>query len=112
MMEIVGVPGMSHKWIRDIRKQSIYERILLVQDAAHVDMLVHHQGVCAHGPALHSHMENSMPPVEIVEQVNCGRVACGQVQEEMTEHNDISVDAHYSASPTDVGVDNPFSQEW
>lgn len=71
VVEEVRVPGVSHQRVEDIRKDPVYESILLVQNTPHVDVLVHEQGVRAHVVKLHSGVEYTVPPAEVVEQVQC-----------------------------------------
>lgn len=65
-MEEVRIPGVAHQRIKDVGEDSVDQRILLVQNASHVDVLVHEQGVGSHIVELYSGVEDTVPPVEVV----------------------------------------------
>lgn len=67
---VVRVPGVAHKWIRDVWEERVEEPEWLGEDAAHVDMLVHHEGVGAHVVGLHDPVEDTMEPGEMVVQID------------------------------------------
>ncbi len=75
MVVKVRVPCMSHERIRDIRENFVdnAENPSLRQDSVHVDVLVHHQGVCPCEPKLHQHVEDAVEVVEVAEQQDGAR---------------------------------------
>lgn len=110
VMEVVRVPGMPHQRICDVREDAVKRRILLVQYPPHVDVLVHHQCVCPHEVYLHYRVQRAMPPVEVVEHIDGGRYARAEIEEEVGQHYDISVNADDCTGPANVGIDDQFAE--
>lgn len=48
MVEVVRVPGVAHQRVHDVRECKVDDGVGFVEDAAHVDVLVHHQCVGTH----------------------------------------------------------------
>ena len=67
VVEIVRVPCVAHQRVHNVWECQIDQRVCLVQYAAHMYMLVHHQCVRAHVVELHDRMQWTVPPVEVVE---------------------------------------------
>ena len=63
---VVRVPRVAHQGIRDVGKDRVEEPEGLAEDTAHVDVLVHHQGVGANEVRLHDPVEDAMEPGEVV----------------------------------------------
>lgn len=61
--------------------------------------------------SLHDPMEDSMNPGEVVEKVQRAGQRGGGIEDEVVEHDDISLDAYNSASPADVGLEDMLVQE-
>jgi hypothetical protein len=70
VVEVVRVPRVPHQRIEDIRKDFVHEGILLVQNSPNVNMLMLEQCVRSRIPTLHYAMEDRVPPVEVVEQID------------------------------------------
>lgn len=60
------IPGMSHKWIKDVREERVEEKKLLFKDSSNMYVLMHQKGVSAHIRQLHDNMENPMSPCKVV----------------------------------------------
>lgn len=69
VVEEVRVPGVAHQWVENVGEDGVDEAVFLVEDAAHMDVLVHEEGVWAHVVELDGGVEDAVPPVEVVEQV-------------------------------------------
>lgn len=73
VVEVVRVPRVSHQRIEHVREQLVYNSILLAQNSSCMDVLMLQERVGASIPSLHDTMEDCMPPVEVVKEVDCGR---------------------------------------
>lgn len=91
---IVGVPGVAHERVGDVGEQLVKPAEAFLQDPAHVDMLVHHEGVRAHVVGLHDPVQDTVRPVEVSEQEDCtGDRGC-EIQQQVGEHHHVGVNAH------------------
>lgn len=107
MIEI-GVPGVPHKWIRDIGEHGIDQpqNRPLCQDTIHVDVLMHHQCVRSHVVELHRQVENTVNVGKVAEQEDGAWHQGGEVKDEMSQHQDISLVADNFPRPRDVWQDD------
>ena len=71
---------------------------------------MHHQCVCTHEIQLHSSVQRPMPPVEIIKHIESGGYACECVENEMGQHDDISIHTNNCARPANVGIDYVFTE--
>ena len=110
VVEVVRVPGVAHERVHDVWEGLIDQGVGLVEDAAHVDVLVHHERVGAHVVQLHERVERAVPPLEVVEEVDCRGYARREVEEQMGEHDNVGVDAHDRTPPSHVRVYHVFSK--
>lgn len=110
MVEVVAVPCVAHQRVCDVWEEVIEPCEVLPQDAAHVYVLVHHQGIGTHIEPLPHSMQQPVPPVEIIEQVYRRGYRGREVQQQMRGHNDIGFDTDNGARPPDIRVDNPLPQ--
>lgn len=70
----------------------VEETEALVEDAALVNVLVHHQRIGTGIRRLHQEMQDAMNPGECAEeQVDSTRNGCGKVEQQMREHHHICV---------------------
>ena len=74
---------MAHKGIEDIWENVIKKGKTLVEDATHMNMLVHHEGVGAHVGDLHDKMQDAMNPSEVVEEENSAGNGSEDVKQKM-----------------------------
>lgn len=102
---------MAHEGVQDVGEGGIEEFELLVQNTAHVDVLVHHERVGAHVVELHGGVQRAVPPVEVVEEVYGRGNASEEVEEQVGEHNHIGLDADDRAAPSYVWFDDVFAEE-
>lgn len=69
MVEEVAVPGVAHERVEDVGEDGVDQGVFFVQNAPHVDVLVHEERVGAHVVELHCGVEDAVPPAEVVEEV-------------------------------------------
>ena len=108
VMVVVGVPRMAHQRVRDVREQHVEQPVLAVQNAAHVDVLVHHQRVRAHVPPLHQQVQHAVQPAEAVEEQHRARHGGAEVQQQVCEHRHVCLDPDKPPRPGDVRPDQPL----
>lgn len=82
----------------------------LIQDAAHVDVLMHHQGISAHIVGLHDPVQHAMDPVEVTEEIDGTRHRGGKVQQEMREHDHVGVHPDDGPRGLDIRLQQPCIQ--
>lgn len=104
---VVRVPGVAHQGIQNIGKHGVeYPRppFIFGQDATHVDVLVHHQRVGAHVPAVEDGVEDGVRPGEAdKEEIHGGRDSGGKVDEEVGDHQNVGWYADEGGGPLLIG---------
>ena len=108
MMIKVRVPGMTMEGISDVGEDVVEDGEAAVEDAAHVDVLVHHEGVGAHVAALHDGVEDAMDPGEAPEQEQCTWDRRGKVEQQMGEHDNVGLDTDNGAGDLQVRIEDPL----
>lgn len=107
----VGIPAVSHERIEDIGEQRVEDDELLAEDASHVDVLVHHEGIRAHITDLHKAVDKSVNPPEPVKEEGSARDRRGKVQQQVRDHHDVRLNPNDRARNADVGLQNPLIEE-
>ncbi|TKW51113.1 hypothetical protein CTA1_12224 [Colletotrichum tanaceti] len=106
----VGVPGVAHEGVGDVGEGGVEgpqeAAGLPGEDAAHVDVLVHHEGVGADVVELHGHVQRAVDVAETAEQQQGARHGGGQVEEQVGEHQDVGLVADDAARPGHVRQDD------
>lgn len=112
MMIVVGVPGVAHQRIGEVGEQLVEpgQGRGALQDAAHVDVLVHHQRVGADVVRLHDPMQDSVDPAKMPEQHDGAGHGGGEVQQQMGQHHDVGFHAHKAPRRADVRLQDPSMQ--
>lgn len=67
MVEVVAIPRMAHQWVGNVWEEIVEPGEVLLEDSAHMDVLMHHQGIGTHVEPLPHRMQQPVPPVEIIE---------------------------------------------
>lgn len=113
MVVVVRVPCVAHQGVDDVGEESIddSEAVRLGEDAPHVDMLVHHKSVGTHIIELYSEMENSMDIGEAVEEEGSARYRGSEIEDQMRQHDHISLMAYDLPCPGKVITTHPVVQE-
>lgn len=57
-------------------------------------------------------MKHTVPPMEVVKQVQCRRNASTEVNEKMCDHNHIGLSPDDAFGPANIGINDPFSEKW
>lgn len=109
---VVGVPRMAHERVCDVWEDGVDELESLLENAAHMNLLVHHKRVGAHVAQLHYKMQYSVDPGEIPEEKNGAGNGGGKVEQQVREHDNICLDAHDGACESDVGLQQPRVEDW
>lgn len=109
---VVRVPRVAHQRIGDVGEDRVEEPEGLAEDPAHVDVLVHHEGVGADKVRLHDPVEDAMEPSEVVVEVESARDESREVDNEVIEHHDISLDADHLAGYIEIRLQQPFVCPW
>lgn len=103
----VRVPGVAHEGVQQVGEGEVEPGVGLVEDAAAVDVLVHHQRVGAGVGDLHDGVHDAVDPGEVVEEPQGRRHRGGEVQDHVGEHDDVRLDAHDGLAQLDVGLEQP-----
>lgn len=111
MMVKVGIPAVSHERIKDIREQRVEDDELLAEDASHVNVLMHHEGIRAHITDLHEAVDEGVNPPELVKEQRGARDRRGKVQQQVRDHDDVCLNSNDGARNADVGLQNPLIED-
>lgn len=91
----VGIPRVSHERVEQVGERVVKEAEALVQDTAHMNVLVHHQRVGAHVGQLHQRVQDSVNPSKGAKEEESGtRDRGGKVQQQVRQHHHICLDPH------------------
>ena len=101
---VVCVPGVAHERIEDVGEGAVEPGEARRQDAAHVDVLVHHERVGAHVVELHGEVEEGVRVGEAVEEVEGGGNRGAEVEEEVRHEDDVGRMPHEARGVRDVGA--------
>lgn len=107
MVVKVRVPGVAHQGVQQVGEGEVEPGVRLVQDAAAVDVLVHHERVGAGVGDLHDGMHDAVDPGEMVEEPQGRWYRGGEVQDHVCEHDDVRLDANDRLAQLDVGLEQP-----
>lgn len=107
----VGIPTVSHERIKDVGEQCVEDDELFAEDTSHVNVLMHHEGVCAHITDLHKAMNKSVNPPEPVKEEGGAWDGRGEVQQQVRNHHDVCLNSNDGARNADVGLKNPLIED-
>lgn len=101
----VAVPCVAHERVEEVRKAQIEPRVVFLENAASVNVLVHHERVRARIRHLHHKMQDAMEPGEMVKEPKGRGHRSGEVEDEVGEEDDIGLDADDRLSQAYVGLE-------
>lgn len=107
MVVEVRVPRVSHERIQDVREELVEEGKSRVEDASHVDVLMHHERVRTDVRRLHDAVQDGVDPGEVIEEERGAGHRRGEVEQEVSEHDDVCLNADDGPSSADVRVQHP-----
>ena len=78
-------PGMSHERVGEVGEYAVEQGvwISLREDAALVDVLVHHQRVGPGVRELHRSVKDAVDPAEVIEEQDGAWCGCREIEDEM-----------------------------
>lgn len=108
VMVVVRIPCVSEKRIQQVGKEHVEQVISRRQNSVHMDVLMLHQRKSSTIPELEDPMQNAMSPREVVVQQKCAGYQGREIQNEMCQHDHISLEAYDALSPANVWLEYIF----
>lgn len=103
---------MSHQRVENVWKKLVHESILLAQNSTSMNVLMLQERICASVPTLHNAMEDGVQPMEIVEQIDGRWQGRARIEQQMSDHDHISLVAYDRAGPACIRLHDIVAEKY